>query len=72
MLGILDLQGKRIVEQPAVLEVRLLGHSKMKLFSTIAGHIRLLARMARARWSLARRDHPETATPPPTFREGPE
>lgn len=54
MLGVLDLQGKRIVEQPAVLEVRLLGHSKMKLFHTIRGHIRLLCRMAAARWGPAR------------------
>ena len=72
MLGILDLQGKRIVEQPAVLEVRLLGHSKMKLVPTIAGHIRLLIRLARARWSPARPDQRETANPPSTLREGPE
>ena len=50
MLMILDLQGKRIVEHPAVLEVRLFGNSKMKLFRTIGGHLRLLWRMARARW----------------------
>jgi glycosyltransferase involved in cell wall biosynthesis len=54
MLMVLDLQGKRIVEQPAVLEVRLLGHSKMKLLHTIRGHIRLLCRMAAARWGPAR------------------
>ena len=72
MLGILDLQGKRIVEQPAVLEVRLLGHSKMKLFRTIAGHTRLLVRMARARWNQARPGHLGTAAPPSNFREGPE
>ena len=41
----LDREGKRIVEQPAVLEVRLLGQSKMKLMRTIRGHLRLLARM---------------------------
>jgi polysaccharide deacetylase family protein (PEP-CTERM system associated) len=50
MLGVLDLEGKRIVEQPAVLEVRLLGHSKMKLARTIRGHLRLLARLAALRW----------------------
>jgi polysaccharide deacetylase family protein (PEP-CTERM system associated) len=50
MLGVLDLQGKRIVEQPAILEVRLLGHSKMKLARTIRGHLRLLARLAALRW----------------------
>lgn len=47
-LILLDGQGKRIVEHPAVLEVRLLGHSKMKLMRTIAGHLRLLGRMALA------------------------
>lgn len=46
MLVLLDREGKRIVEHPAVLEVRLLGHSKMKLVRTIRGHLRLLARMA--------------------------
>ncbi len=45
MLVQLDREGKRIVEQPAVLEVRLLGQSKMKLVRTIRGHLRLLARM---------------------------
>ena len=45
MLVQLDREGKVIVEQPAVLEVRLLGQSKMKLMRTIRGHLRLLARM---------------------------
>nr|MDP9122691.1 glycosyltransferase family 2 protein [Acidobacteriota bacterium] len=49
MIGLLDLAGGRIVECPAVLEVRLLGRSKMKLAKTIAGHLRLLARLAVAR-----------------------
>lgn len=48
MLVLLDREGKRIVEHPAVLEVRLLGHSKMKLARTIGGHLRLLARMLTA------------------------
>ena len=42
MLGRLDLQGARIVEYPAVLEVRLFGRSKMKVLRTVAGHLRLL------------------------------
>jgi hypothetical protein len=46
MLGRLDLEGGRIVECPAVLEVRLLGRSKMKTMRTIAGHLRLLLRLA--------------------------
>ncbi len=62
MLGVLDLQGKRIVEQPAILEVRLLGHSKMKLLHTIRGHLRLLCRIAAARIAHARRRPAETQT----------
>lgn len=50
LLGILDQRGERIVEHPAVLEVRMLGHSKMKLLQTILGHLRLLSGLARARW----------------------
>jgi polysaccharide deacetylase family protein (PEP-CTERM system associated) len=46
MLGVLDLQGGKIVECPAVLEVRLLGRSKMKTLKTIIGHLGLLARLA--------------------------
>jgi polysaccharide deacetylase family protein (PEP-CTERM system associated) len=49
MLGRLDLSGGRIVECPAVLEVRLLGRSKMKTVRTIFGHLRLLARLGVAR-----------------------
>lgn len=49
MLGQLDLNGGRIVECPAVLEVRLLGRSKMKTLRTIVGHLRLLTRLAFAR-----------------------
>ncbi len=49
MLGRLDLAGGRIVEFPAVLEVRLFGFSKMKTARTIAGHLRLLTRLARLR-----------------------
>jgi glycosyltransferase involved in cell wall biosynthesis len=45
MLGLLDLDGRRIVECPAVLEVRLLGHSKMRVLKTGVGHLRLLARL---------------------------
>ncbi len=49
LLGRLDLMGGTIVECPAVLEVRLLGRSKMKTLSTILGHLRLLARLTAAR-----------------------
>ncbi len=46
MLGALDLRGGKIVECPAVLEVRLLGRSKMKTLKTIVGHLGLLGRLA--------------------------
>jgi hypothetical protein len=49
MLGRLDLQGGAIVECPAVLDVRLLGRSKMKTLRTIVGHLGLLARLSKAR-----------------------
>lgn len=49
MLCMLDLRGKRIVECPAVLEVRMLGRSKMKLIKVIAGHLRMLVRIAGSR-----------------------
>lgn len=45
----LDRRGSRIVEFPAVLTSRTLTRSKMKLFRTIAGHGRLLARACWAR-----------------------
>jgi polysaccharide deacetylase family protein (PEP-CTERM system associated) len=46
MLGALDLQGGSIMECPAVLEVRLLGRSKMKTLKTIVGHLGLLRRLS--------------------------
>ena len=57
LLGRLDLDGGTIVECPAVLEVRLLGRSKMKTLRTILGHLRLLARLTAARL-LGRRKEP--------------
>ena len=51
MLGRLDLDGGSIVECPAVLEVRLLGRSKMKTLRTILGHLRLLTVLGFARLS---------------------
>ncbi len=49
LLGRLDLSGSKIVEYPATLEVRLFGWSKMKILRTIAGHLRLLSRLAMMR-----------------------
>jgi polysaccharide deacetylase family protein (PEP-CTERM system associated) len=56
MLGRLDLQGGTIVECPAVLEVRLIGRSKMKTVRTIFGHLRLLARLSLARLGLSKEE----------------
>ncbi len=50
MLGRLDLRGGKIVEFPAVLDVRLFGISKMKTVRTITGHLKLLAELAKSRW----------------------
>jgi polysaccharide deacetylase family protein (PEP-CTERM system associated) len=50
MLGRVDLAGGKIIEFPAVLEVRLFGFSKMKTVKTIAGHLRLLIRLAKSRF----------------------
>lgn len=46
ILARMDLQGSRIVEFPATLEVRVLGRSKMKIIHTIGGHLQLIARLA--------------------------
>lgn len=49
MIGLLDFQGRRIVECPATLEVRMLGRSKMKLVRTILGHLKLITRFVTLR-----------------------
>ncbi|MCP4202872.1 MAG: DUF3473 domain-containing protein [bacterium] len=55
VLGLLDLQGGQIAECPAVLEARLFGQSKMKVLSTIFGHLRLLVRLASSKARQAQR-----------------
>ena len=45
VLGKLILNGSRVAEMPAVLEVRMLGRSKMKTLRTILGHLRLMSRL---------------------------
>lgn len=45
----MDMNGARIVECPAVLEVRLLGQSKINTLKTIFEHLRLVARVFSAR-----------------------
>lgn len=46
MLVLLDHQGWRIVEVPAVLETRRFGQSKMRLARVIRGHLALMTRIA--------------------------
>ena len=46
MLALTSLRRGKIVEYPAILEVRMLGRSKMKILQTILGHLRLLGRFA--------------------------
>ncbi|MBK8173788.1 MAG: DUF3473 domain-containing protein [Rhodospirillales bacterium] len=60
ILSWLDMQGSKIVEYPAVLEVRLLGQSKMKILKTIGGHLQLIAALAGERISEALSSKPET------------
>lgn len=50
ILGRLDLAGHRIIECPAVLDVRLMGYSKINTLRTIIDHLRLIARLAAVRW----------------------
>ena len=50
MLGRIDLDGGKVVEFPAVLEVRLFGFSKMKTAATIVGHLKLLSKLAKLRF----------------------
>jgi len=49
LLARLDLAGGGIVEFPATLQVRMLGHSKMRVLETILGHLGLLCRLALVR-----------------------
>jgi glycosyltransferase involved in cell wall biosynthesis len=62
MLGRLDLKGGKIVEYPTVLEVRLFGLSKMKTARTVAGHLKLLARLSKLRL-LGKNETIETSLP---------
>lgn len=64
MLGLLDLKGGKIVEFPTVLAVRLFGASKMKTMKTIAGHVRLMSRLA------ARRVFGKTSSIEPSLSAG--
>ena len=49
LIVLLDLRGKKIVECPAVLEVRIFGTSKMKTMHTILGHLGLIVHTLRLR-----------------------
>jgi hypothetical protein len=66
-LGRLDLNGSRIVEYPATLEVRLIGRSKMKILVAIVGHAGLLLRLLRLRARASFK--PKIAAPVPAANE---
>ncbi len=66
MLGRLDLAGARIVEYPTTLNVRVLGHSKMKVARTVGGHLRVLAELA----ALRARGPGRSPTPAPAPAQG--
>ena len=51
LVGRLSLNGSRIVEHPATLNVRIFGESKMKTCRTIIGHLRLLRQLFLARFT---------------------
>lgn len=63
----MDIAGSKIVEFPTMLEVRILGRSKMRVVRTILGQLRLLLRMASLRSSTRRAPmpaiHAEPAAP---------
>ncbi len=61
MIAQADLAGRRVVEYPTTLEVRVLGRSKMNVLRTIMGHLSLLAELARLR--LSRRNGSSGAEP---------
>jgi glycosyltransferase involved in cell wall biosynthesis len=63
VLARMDLQGSRVVEFPTTLDVRKLGQSKLRVARTIAGHLRLLGRLAALR--LLHRIPPLAALPAP-------
>lgn len=73
LLGRLDLQGSRIVEFPATLEVRMIGRSKMKTLRTIFGHIKLMTRLYLARFTTGKQPTKPSSPPsdPPTPTEPP-
>lgn len=63
LLGRLDLSGGRILEFPTVLEVRVLGRSKMKVVQTIFGHLGLLGSLLAQRWGVRRPGQPKSMVP---------
>jgi glycosyltransferase involved in cell wall biosynthesis len=66
LAGRFVLDGRGIAEHPATLEQRLFGRSKMRIPSTITGHLQLLSSLAWARLTRARSPefHSAAAEPP--------
>ncbi len=62
ILSQLDMNGRGVAECPAVMEVRLLGHSKMRNLKTIRGHLALLAHLVAER--VSRQFRPQQSSQP--------
>jgi hypothetical protein len=54
LAGRFILEGRRIAEHPATLELRLFGRSKMRIAKTIGGHLHLLTNLAWSRVAASR------------------
>lgn len=61
LAGRFVLDGRVIVEHPAILELRLFGRSKMKVTKAIAGHLQLMASLAWSRLSRSSASVPLTS-----------
>lgn len=62
LAGRFVLDGRRIVEHPATLELRLFGQSKMKIMRVVGGHLGLLTSLAWSRLTRPRNSVPPSST----------
>lgn len=67
LVGQLGLRNAHVIEHPAVLAVRVLGHSKMKVLRTVLGHLRLLSRLLFQRVVGKRKNQKAEAAQPPAL-----
>jgi glycosyltransferase involved in cell wall biosynthesis len=67
LVGQLGLRNAQIVEHPAVLAVRVLGDSKMKVLRTVFGHLRLITRLLLQRVTGRKKSQESNETQPPAL-----